>query len=237
MGDVEFTNDRFGDPYEGRLNAGYYRPSYPFELDRLHGSKPVVVVYPERFPKFLELIGADDVSVNHSLSVNVAYTGDVLLKKPTIPCTDIDYGLLLKECGDLSPFSVGFSLVTNLRLYIADDFNTTTVAPPLDSGIPAPYFPPCSLFAPEKRYGGETNPFRLKITGQMGSLAGDGGADGQSVHLLDMVNASETDVAHDKVEVNLAPITHPAALPPVTMMNWLVVVEERRREFYTVNSP
>jgi hypothetical protein len=33
--------------------------------------------------------------------------------------------------------------------------------------------------------------------------------------------------------VNLRPITHPAELPPVTMMNWLVVIEERRKMFYT----
>jgi hypothetical protein len=32
--------------------------------------------------------------------------------------------------------------------------------------------------------------------------------------------------------VNLKPISHPAALPPINMMNWLVVIEERRRELY-----
>jgi hypothetical protein len=32
--------------------------------------------------------------------------------------------------------------------------------------------------------------------------------------------------------VNLKPIKHPAELPPITMMNWLVVLEERRKEFY-----
>ena len=26
-------------------------------------------------------------------------------------------------------------------------------------------------------------------------------------------------------------ITHPAELPPITMMNWLVLIEERRGEF------
>jgi hypothetical protein len=236
-GDVTFNNARFGDPQVGALKDGYFRPSYPFEVIVLHGKKSCIAVYPERFPAFLELIGADDVSVNHSLSVNVDYPSDILIEPPSIPCTDLDYGVIMKECADLSAFSKGFSLVTNLRLYIADDFNTMAVAPPLDSGIPSPYFPPCSLFAPEKRYGGETNPFRLKISGQIGSLAGDGGVGGQSVHLLDMVDASEGSVAHDKVEVNLAPITHPAALPPVTMMNWLVVVEERRAEFYTATSP
>ena len=64
----------------------------------------------------------------------------------------------------------------------------------------------------------------------MGSLAG--GNSGQEVHLLDMKTASESDVDHDQIEVNLAPIKHPAALPPITMMNWLVVLEERRREYY-----
>lgn len=236
-GDVTFGNARFGDPLVGTLKAGYYRPSYPFEVVLLHELKSCIAVYPERIPDFLNLIGADNVSANHSISVNVDYPGDVMIDKPSIPCTNLDYGLILKECKDLSRFSKGFSVVTNLRLYIADDFNTVAVAAPVGSGIPSPYYPPCSLFAPEKRYGGETNPFRLKITGQMGSLAGDEGVGGQSVHLLDMVDASEEDVEHDKVEVNLAPITHPAALPPVSMMNWLVVVEERRAEFYSVSSP
>ncbi|MEM1086074.1 MAG: hypothetical protein AAGI48_18330 [Verrucomicrobiota bacterium] len=236
-GDVTFENARFGDPKVGALKSGYYRPSYPFEVTLLHDTKPCVAIFPERLPAFLDLIGADGTSVNHSLSINVDHTGNVLIDRPEIPCTELDYGVIMEECKNMSGFSEGFSLVTNLRLYIADDFNTTAVSPPAGSGLPSPYYPPCSLFAPEKRYGGEVNPFRLKITGQMGSLAGDGGTGGQSVHLLDMVNASEDEVEHDKVEVNLSPITHPAALPPVTMMNWLVVVEERRREFYSASNP
>ncbi|MGB6222685.1 hypothetical protein [Haloferula sp.] len=236
-GNVSFSNARFGDPNVGVLKSGYFRPSYPFALDILRGLKPCIAVYPERFPAFLQLIGGDDTSVNHSLSVNVDYPGNVLLNKPSIPCTDLDYGVILKECGDLSSFAKGFSLVSNLRLYIADDFNVQSVAPPAGSGIASPYFPPCSLFAPEKRYGGEINPFRLRVSGQMGSLAGDQGTAGQSVHLLDMIDSSGGEMDHDKVEVNLAPIVHPAALPPVTMMNWLIVVEERRREFYTVSGP
>jgi hypothetical protein len=34
-----------------------------------------------------------------------------------------------------------------------------------------------------------------------------------------------------RVQVNLRPIRHPAELPPITMMNWLVLLQERRREF------
>lgn len=232
-GEITFDNSRFGDPKVGTFKSGYYRPSYPFEVTLLHDTKPCITLYPERFPAFLDLLGGDSTMINHSLSINVDHPGNVFLVKPSIPCTDLDYGVIMKECADLSEFPKGFSLVTNLRLYIADDFNTTAIAAPVGSGLPDPYYPPCSLFAPEKRYGAESNPYRLKITGQVGSLAGDNGINGDSVHLLDMKNASENDVEHDKVEVNLSPITHPAALPPITMMNWLVVVEERRKEFYS----
>ena len=233
-GSVTFNNARFGDPIVGSFKAGYYRPSYPFQVTRLHDTKTCVTILPERIPAFLSLIGADGPSVNHSISVNVDYPGNVFLTKPSIPCTDLDYGVILRECANLSAFSKGFSLVSNLRLYIADDFNTTAVAAPVGSGLPSPFYPPSSLFAPEKRYGAENNPFRLKLSGQVGSLAGDSGENGQSVHLLDMKNSVENEIDHDKVEINLSPITHPAALPPISMMNWLVVVEERRQEFYSV---
>lgn len=230
-GSVTFNNATFGDPDVGTLKSGYYRPSYPFEIELLHGAKSCVRVMPERMPAFLQSIGADDTSVNHSLVVNVDYDGSENLEVPSIPCHDEDYGVVLKECADFTGFPSGFSIVTNLRLYIADNFNTVATTPPVGSGIPSPYYPPCSLFAPEKRYGGDIDPLSLKISGQMGSLAGDDGS-GDSVHLLDFVMASESSADTGKLEVNLSPISHPAALPPVTMMNWLVVVEERRREFY-----
>lgn len=231
-GSVTFDNTRFGDPIVGTFKAGYYRPSYPFEITMLHGSKPCVSLYPERIPAFLSSIGADDTEVNHSISINVDYPGNVFLDKPSIPCTDLDYGVILKECADMTGFSKGFSLVTNLRLYIADDFNTTEIPIPVGSGIEAPFYTPCSLFAPEKRYGAEYDPFKLKISGQMGSLAGDNGAAGHSVHLLDLKTASNGELDHDQIDVNLAAIKHPAALPPITLMNWLVVIEERHSEYY-----
>lgn len=231
-GDVTFDNDRFGDPLVGTLKSGYYRPSYPFEITRLHDAKFCVSLYPERIPAFLGVIGADGTDVNHSIVVNVDHPGNENIDPPRFPSEDSDYGLILEECGDFSSFGKGFSLVTNLRLYIADDFNTVDTTPPAGSGLPTPFYPPCSLFAPEKRFGAEVDPFSLKFSGQMGSLAGDSGAGGDAVHLLDVKMGSELEVAHDQLQVNLAPIKHPAALPPITMMNWLVVIEERRAEFY-----
>lgn len=237
-GDIDFTNARFGDPLVGTLKYGFYRPSYPFKMVLLQDTKWCVEVYPERMGQFLELLGADDLGVNHSLVVNVAYQGHAHLEKPSIPCTELDYGVVLKECADLSGYENGFSLVTNLRLYIADDFNTVEVAPPLASGIPAPYYPPSSLFAPEKRYGAEIDPFQLTISGQVGNLAGDsGGGSDSAVHLLDLKMGSNEEVDHSRIAVNLTQIRHPAALPPITMMNWLVMVEERRAELYVTGGP
>jgi len=144
--------------------------------------------------------------------------------------------VLLYECDDLTSFKEkGFSLVTNMRLYIGDDFNVVSTTPPTNSGLPSPYYPAASLFAPEKRYGTDLDPFEVKITGQLGHLGGDTGVGGSQVHLLDLKNGSETETAKDRINVNLKPITHPAELPPITMMNWLVVVEERHKEFYTGN--
>ena len=40
-------------------------------------------------------------------------------------------------------------------------------------------------------------------------------------------------LAANRIHVNLRPITHPAELPPISMMNWLVLLEERKREFFT----
>jgi len=229
-GSVTFDNARFGDPIVGVFKAGYYKASYPWEVKLLHDAKPCIELYPERIPDFLSWIGADGPEVNNSICINVDYPSDPDIREPAYPCDDGDIGVILMECGDLTGFSKGFSLVTNLRLYIGDDFNVVETTPPAGSGLPTPYYPPASLFSPEKRYGTEVDPYRLSIKGQMGSLAGDDST--QPVRLLDLKLGSEAEAASDRIEVNLKPISHPAALPPVNMMNWLVVIEERRREFY-----
>jgi len=232
-GSVTFNNARFGDPLVGVVKKGYYKPSYPFELKLLASGKTCIAVYPERFAKFLASLNADTTAVNNSLVVNVDYTtatGSINLSKPSIPCTDLDYGVVLQECSDLTSFTKGFSLVTNLRTYIGDDFNVVPTTPP--SGYtPASgqYFPPCSLFAPEKRYGVDVDPFAVNMSGQIGSLASEDAAN--PVRPLDSKNVSGNAIASDRITVNLRPIVHPAELPPVTMMNWLVVLEERRKEY------
>jgi hypothetical protein len=240
-GTIAFNNNTFGDPKVGTFKAGYWRPRGPTEIKTLASGQKCLTVYPERIPALLTSMGAASPAINNSLVVNVDYSSSGLNNaakyKPYIPCTDTDYGVILRECGNLTPFTKGFSLVTNLRLYIGDDFNTSATTPP--SGYTPPvtaanptgsYFPPCSLFSPEKRYGVDVNPFAVDLRGQIGSLASD--TVSTAVRPLDSKNLSGIAIDPSQITVNLSPITHPAQLPPITMMNWLVVLEERRKEFY-----
>jgi hypothetical protein len=231
-GVVAFNNARFGDPRFGYLKAGYFRPSAPYKIRQLASGKTCVAVYPQRLAAFLALIGGDSTAVNNSLAVNVDYSTTGINNsafKPVIPCTDTDYGVILQECADLTSFSKGFSLVTNLRTFIGDDFNTKPATPPTGYTPTDTYYPPVSLFAPEKRYGVELDPFAVSFGGQVGSLASDSVT--SPIRPLDSKTLSGTVMGADRVKVNLRPIRHPAELPPVTMMNWLVTIEERLTEY------
>jgi hypothetical protein len=234
-GSVTFNNARFGDPLVGTLKLGYYKPSYPFEVKTLTSGKICMAVYPQRFAPYLELLHADSTAVNHSLVVNVDYTaatGSVWLRSPSIPCTDLDYGVILQECADLTSFTKGFSLVTNLRTYIGDDFNIVQTTPPSGyTPVSGLYYPPCSLFTPEKRYGVEVDPFAVNIGGQVGSVASD--STETRVRPMDSKKMSGIAFDAERITVNLRQIRHPAELPPISMMNWLIVLSERRKEFST----
>lgn len=235
-GSITFNNATFGDPLVGTLKSGYFRPSYPFEIKPLPSGKTCIAVYPKRFPAFLTALRADNTAVNHSLVVNVDYTlstGSALLTKPSIPCTELDYGVILQECGDLRGFTRGFSLVTNLRLYFGDDFNVVATTPPSGYTPTGLYYPPCSIFTPEKRYGVEIDPFAVSLSGQVGSLAGESVA--EPIRPLESKTMSGGSLPANRVQANLRPITHPSELPPVSMMNWLVLLEERKAEFNSGN--
>jgi hypothetical protein len=191
-------------------------------------------------PSFLSTIGAATTATNSSIVVNVDYTVSGLNdsnRKPLIPCTLNDYGVVLKECANLTGFTKGFSLVTNMRLYIGDDFNVVAGTPPSGytpavtaSNPTGRYLPPCSVFAPEKRYGVEVDPLAVSLSGQIGSLASDTVA--SPVRPLDSKSVSGASLNSGQIKVNLSPLLHPAELPPITMMNWLVLIEERRSEFF-----
>ncbi len=230
-GNVIFNNSNFGDPIVGTPKKGYFKPRYPFEIKSLPTGRMCVAVYPERFKDFLELLGADDPTVNNSIAVNVDYINASNLIIPAIPSTIFDYGVILQECANLSAFTKGFSLVTNLQLSIGDDFNVVSIAPP-DGYTPpngADFYPPSSLFSPERRYGVNLAPFEVEFSGQVGSAASENSAN--PVRPLETITSTGTTLSASNVTMNLSTISHPAELPPITMKNWLIVLEEMRSEF------
>lgn len=230
-GTIRFDNQTFGDPIVGTLKSGFFRTQYPFEIKNLPNGKICLAVYPQRFATFMALLGADSLAVNNSLAVNVDYITSAFHTKPNIPCTENDYGVILQECANLTSFTTGFSLVTNLRLHIGDDFNVVPTTPPTGFTPPSGvFYPPSSLFAPEKRYGVELDPFAVVHSGQVGSVAADNIA--APIRPLEAKGVSGSAMGASRITVNLTPITHPAVLPPITMMNWLILIEERRKEFY-----
>jgi len=230
-GPVTFNNATFGDPLVGTVKRGYFKPVYPFVIKNLQNGKICVAVYPKRFANFMGALGADNLGVNNSLAVNVDYVAGSNLTKPNIPCTETDYGVILQECDNLTSFTTGFSLVTNLRLHIGDDFNVVSTTPPAGYTPPGgrPFYPPSSLFAPQKRYGVDLDPFAIELSGQIGSVASDSATN--PVRPLDSTAVSGTALTSGRIKVNLSPISHPAELPPISMMNWLILIEEKRKEF------
>ena len=245
-GPITFDDDTFGDPLPGNpiLKKGYWRPRVPYETKPLASGQVCVAVYPQRIPAFLSAIGAAGPAINNSLVVNVDYTSTGLFdvsKKPSIPCRPtysgdplVDYGAILNECRDLRSFPKGFSLVTNLRLFVGDDFNIVPTTPRTGytpevtlSNPEGFYYPPCSLFSPEKRFGVEVDAPWVSLKGQIGSLASDTVTN--PVHPLDAKNMSGNAMTGSQIKVNLSQIRDPSELPPITMMNWLVLLEERRR--------
>ena len=75
----------------------------------------------------------------------------------------------------------------------------------------------------------DNDPYGVTLKGQIGSLASDTVT--TPIRPLDSKTVSGATLGTDRIQVNLRPIQHPADLPPITMMNWLVVIEERRKEF------
>jgi len=198
---------------------------FPFHVELSATGTPCLSVYTERLNPFLAARGADYPEVNHSISINPDYVNNTDIQKPSFPAIDSDMGLLLFESSDMTTYTKGFSLVTNLRIIIADDVNVVSTTAPAGMTMAAgeSFFPPISLFAPEKRYGDSIVPMKIEVAGQLGSLAKENAS---PVHIGDLKSGSADEIIADNITADLKPITHPAALPPINMMNWMIVIRE-----------
>jgi len=236
-GTVKFNNDTFGDPLVTVVKEGYWRPRKPFNTTMGPDNKVCVGIYPERFPDFLAAIVANPVGgndpkgvYNNSVVVNVDHKAGINVRKPIFK-SEGDLGLVLTECADLTKYTKGFSLVTNLRLFIGSDYNTKQTTPPTGYIPPnGEFYPPTSLFAPEKRFGVQHTPLTVTLGGQVGSLANE--TNDVPVRPLDVFGRFGEVIDPSLSKVNLWAVNHPGALPPIMMMNWLVLLEERRKEYY-----
>jgi hypothetical protein len=76
----------------------------------------------------------------------------------------------------------------------------------------------------------DLDPNAVVHSGQVGSVASENVAN--PIRPLDATAVSGNAIRANRITVNLTPITHPVELPPITMMNWLILIEERRSEYY-----
>ena len=198
---------------------------FPFHVDKSYSSRPCIAIYPERLATWLVSNNAGFFESNHSISVNVDYVNNLEVAKPAFPSDVGDLAVMLIEAKDLTAFTDGFSLVTNMRLIFTDDVNITPMTTPAGITLPAgeDFHPPVSFFAPEKRYGDSGIALKIDIDGQLGSLA-KGNA--EPIRIADLKTGYADQVVPENIVANLKTIDHPAALPPINMMNWMVVIRE-----------
>ncbi len=198
----------------------------PFQTDVLDSTRNAFVLHLDRLPAFLESISnAAHIDVNNSIHIAPAGT-DSTVQHPSYPSLDTDMATTLRGGKDMTDYTSGFSIVTNTRLYIGDSTNEIASTVPANSGIAAgeTYYPPLSLFAPEKRFGESTTIVKpVELEGQISSLKTN---EGDTFNPLELKTADEERIASNKLSAALTSLRSPADLPPITLMNWMVTIEE-----------
>jgi len=202
-------------------------PHTPFEYEDLKDKEGVerdaLKVNIEEMRAWMATLTADvpdGFDINHSLVINADYTQTDVAKPtfgPTSPNTDMI--VVLDGTEDFTAFPRGFSIVTNYRTYLIDDVNQV-LQPNIQVGLSERIFPPFSLFCPERRFGLDGSQTAVDFEGSIGSFS-------ESNTTLDFKLGGLNEVDASKITANLKPISHPAELPPVNMVNWLVVVQRR----------
>jgi len=133
--------------------------------------------------------------------------------------------VILTDAENLAMARKGFSIVTNSHLVVASNINNenATFTVDADTGdtveTAAPPIP-FSLFAPTTQFGRYNYANKIEITGQITSTTKQG-----SSYIADL-KAGDGIVSSDNIKATLESITDPTNLPPINMMNWMVVVRE-----------
>ena len=196
--------------------------TFPFHLETTQSGRQGLAVYVERLAAHLVTKGADSLAVNHSLVVNANYRDNINVNRPNIPSLSTDTSLILRDAEDLTGFPKGFSMVSPLRMYLANDVNIISTGTDASGNS---IFPPLSLFAPEKRFGVRRAAINIDFEGQLNYLGKDEAA---PVRPLDLRSGVDDEVIADNIRAELYSISDISQLPPINQMNWLIVIEEVR---------
>ena len=218
---VDYTR---GDNWPTDLQPG--GSSFPFQTDELDTTRNALLIHLDRLPAFVNsLPDSGGVALNNSLYI-YPRTGESTVRVPSIPSVEQDMAVSLRDGQDLSDYSKGFSVVSRYRVYIADSLNIVPVTAPANSGLPAGhvFYPPFSIFAPEKRFGESLTVNQpVQLLGQLNSLK-TGTSD--VVNPLELMNGHDERVSASLIDAELTSLKSPAELPPVHLMNWLVTIEQ-----------
>ncbi|MEM9079745.1 MAG: hypothetical protein AAGC74_03530 [Verrucomicrobiota bacterium] len=227
-------------PGDGRDNSsGTWSPGsppgdeWPIQSDTLTvNGRPCLTLDLEKLPAFLDSINADPITVNNSLWIGPRYehsndgrSDNTNVTKTNFPTLDTDISLIITKSADLSAYTNGFTIITPMRVYFADDFNTVPTTPPAGSGITGDWYPPVSVFSPEKRFGITDDPNgKIELTGQVGYLPSD--AISSTINPLDLKGGGNDAVNAGNITANLLSVQNLADLFPINSMNWMTVIEE-----------
>lgn len=197
----------------------------PFQNEILPNLRNALVLHLDRFPDFLNSLPyAAGVDVNNSIYIEPNFVLPILI--PDLSLLNTELSVSLRGGEDLTAYSNGFSVVTDLRVYIGDNLNIVPGTAPVNAGFPADetYYPPFSVFSNEKRFGESILSDRpVAIRGQMGSLKT---GTNDTFSPLDLKGADDQSINAEDLDAQLVTIKSPAELPPIHLMNWLVTIEE-----------
>jgi len=208
--------------------------NFPFTTGATFENRPCINISMENLQTFLIIPLGATAEINRSISVNVDHINNGLINHPyrdglvdntTNPVYQNDISLRIEDTEDLHNFTKGFSLVTNLRLIIADNVNMVKIS----SGSLSGEYPPLSLFSPEKVFGDSAYSATVEIEGQISSLAkAKKDASGNPIAAPAInINSGASGATNSQNQITLKGITAPKMLPPINIMNWMVIVREK----------
>ncbi len=191
---------------------------FPFISEVAANGLPGIEIHIGRFVDWLQTADGGSLSITNvaeynSLVVCADYVGDADVAKPTTSVSPIV--IMLRDCEDLTDYTKGFSLVTNYSLHILENFNQVSQTLNVED------YPPSSIFAPTIGFGLGDEFRSVSLSGSLGSL-------NNGTNAIEILALKDTagNASAAQTFADLKPIETLEELPPVNVMNWLVVIRK-----------